>query len=100
MKDAANMISYIYKVSLLTYPKVFQYNNDSELKAEVPKMLEKHGVMTRLATTKHKHNRTAFVEALNKLLAEQLFKVQDTQELNNSEKVPSTWVKNLYGLVD
>ena len=51
-------------------------------------------------TTKYKHTHTAFVEALNKVLTEQLFKVQVTQELNNPEKVSSTWVKHLYGLVD
>ena len=49
---------------------------------------------------KYKHTHTAFVEALNKILAEQLFKVQDSQELNDPEKVLSTWVKHLYGLVD
>ena len=43
---------------------------------------------------------TAFVEALNKILAERLFKVQDAQELNDTEKVSATWVKHLYGLVD
>ena len=48
--------------------------------------------------TKYKHTHTAFVEALNKILAERLFKVQDTQELNDPEKVSSRWVK--YGLVD
>ena len=42
----------------------------------------------------------AFVEALNKLLAENLFKFQDTQELNNLEKVSSAWVRHLYGLID
>ena len=36
----------------------------------------------------------ASVEALNKLLAENLFKVQDRQELNDPEKVSSTWVKH------
>ena len=40
------------------------------------------------------------MEALNKILAERLFKVQDTQELNDPEKVSATWVKHLYGLVD
>ena len=50
--------------------------------------------------TKYKHTRTAFVEALNKFLAETLFKVQDAQELNDPEKVSATWVKHLYGLVD
>ena len=42
---------------------------------------------------------TAFVKALNKILTENLVKVQDVQELNDSEKVSSTWVKHLYELV-
>ena len=50
--------------------------------------------------TKYKHTHTAFVEALNKILTERLFKVQDVQELNDPEKVSSRWVKHLYGLVD
>ena len=50
--------------------------------------------------TKYKHTHTAFVEALNKILAERLFKAQDAQELNDPEKVSATWVKHLYGLVD
>ena len=52
------------------------------------------------AMMKYKHTYMGFVEALNKLLTEQLFKVQDMQELNDFEKVSSTWVKHLYGLVD
>ena len=51
------------------------------------------------------------MEALNKILTERLFKVQDVQELNDGpsrpgvsgphpEKVSATWVKHLYGLVD
>ena len=40
------------------------------------------------------------MEALNKILAERLFKVQDAQELNEPEKVSSRWVKHLYGLAD
>ena len=39
VKDAANMIADIYEVGPLTYPKVFQCDNGSEVKAEVPKML-------------------------------------------------------------
>ena len=50
--------------------------------------------------TKYKHTHTAFVEALNKMLTKQLFKVQDMQELNDPDKVSATWVKHLYGLVD
>ena len=63
-------------------------------------MLEKNEVKIRRVTTKYKHTHTAFVEALNKILAERLFKVQDAQELNAPEKVSSRWVKHLYGLVD
>ena len=40
------------------------------------------------------------MEALNKILTERLFKVQDAQELNDPEKVSSRWVKHLYGLVN
>ena len=63
-------------------------------------MLEKNEVTIRCMTTKYKHTHTAFVEALNKILTEQLFKVQDAQELNDPEKVSSTWVKHLYELVE
>ena len=45
---------------------------------------------------KYEHTHTAFVEALNKILAERLF----AQELNDPEKVSATWVKHLYELVD
>ena len=40
------------------------------------------------------------MEALNKILGERLFKVQDAQELNDPEHVSATWVEHLYGLVD
>ena len=63
-------------------------------------MLEKNEVKIRRATTKYKHTHTAFVEALNKILTERSFKVQDGQELNDPEKVSSRWVKHLCGLVD
>ena len=94
------MIANIYKVGPLTYPKIFRCDNGSEFKEKVTKMLEKHEVRIRCTTIKYKHTHTAFVEALNKILAEQLFKVHDAQELNDPEKVSSTWVKHLYGLVD
>ena len=63
-------------------------------------MLKNHEVTIRRTTTKYKHTHTAFIEALNKILTEQLFKVQIAQELNDPEEVSSTWVKHLYGLVD
>ena len=99
-KEVATMIMDIYKVGPLTYPKTFQCDNGSEFKADVSKLLEKHNVEINRVTTKYKHTHTAFVESLNKILAENLFKIQDAQELNDTEKVSSTWVKHLYRLVD
>ena len=99
-RDVAEMIADIYKVGPLTYPSIFQCDNGSEFKGEMTKMLEKHEVKIRRVTTKYAHTHTAFVEALNKILAERLFKVQDAQELNDPEKVSSRWVKHIYGLVD
>ena len=89
-KDVAEMIADIYRVGPLTYPKIFQCDNGSKFKAGVTKMLEKHEVKIRRVTTKYKHTDTAFVEALNKILAERLFKVQDAQELNDPDKVSAT----------
>ena len=99
-RDVAEMIADIYKVGPLMYPKMFHSNNGSEFKGEVTKMLEKNEVKIQRVTTKYKHTHTAFVEALNKILAKRLFKVQDARELNDLEKVSSRWVKHLYGLVD
>ena len=99
-KYIAEMIADIYKVGPLTYPKIFQYDNGSKFKAEVTKLLEKHEVRIQCTMTKYKHTHTAFVKALNKMLAERLFKVQDAQELNDPNKVSATWVRHLYGLVD
>ena len=82
-RDVAEMIADIYKVGPLTYPKIFQCDNGSEFKADVTKMLEKHEVKIWRVMTKCKHTHTAFIEALNKILAERLSKVQDTQELSS-----------------
>ena len=94
------MIADIYKVGPLAYSKIFQCDNGSEFKGQVTKMLEKQEVNIRRVMTKYKHTHTAFVEALNKILAERLFKVQGAEELNDPEKVSSRWVKHLYRLVD
>ena len=98
--DVAAMITDIYKDDPLTYPKISQCDNGSKFKGEVTRLLEKHEVKIQRVTTKYKHTHTAFIQTLNKILAEQVFKVQDAQELNDPEKVSSTWVKHLYGLVD
>ena len=82
------------------YPSTFQCDDGSNFKGEVTKLLEKQEVKIWRVTTKYAHTHRAFVEALDKILAERLFKVQDAQELNDPEKVSATWVKHLYGLVD
>ena len=94
VRDVAEIIADIYKVG------IFKCDNGSKFKEEMTKILEKHDVKIRRVTTKYAHTHTAFVEALNKILAERLFKVQDAQELNDPEKVSSMWVKHFYGLVD
>ena len=99
-RDVAEMIADIYKVGPLKYPIIFQCDNGSEFKGDVTKMLEKNEVKIRRVMTKYKHTHPAFVEALNKILAVRLFKVQDAQELNDPEKVSSRWVEHLYGLAD
>ena len=98
-RDVAEVIADTYKVGPLKYPKIFQCDNGSEFKGDVTKTLEKNEVKIQRVMTKYKHTHTAFVEALNKILAERLFKVQDAQELNDPVKV-LRWVKHLYGLVD
>ena len=65
-EDVADMITDIYRVGPLTYPKILQCVNGSEFKAEVTKMLEKHKVTIRGATTKYNHSHTEFLKALNK----------------------------------
>ena len=64
------------------------------------KLLEKHNVETRRATTKYKHTYTAFVEAFNKELSKLLFKPMDAQELQDPEKVSTIWVENLNKIVN
>ena len=100
--DVAFLLKNIYenKSIPLSYPKIFQCDNGSEFKSDVNKLLEKNNVEIKRTTTKYKHTHTAFVESLNRVLAENLFKIQDAQELNDPEKISSTWVKHLYGLVD
>ena len=71
---------------MFKYPKTSQYDNASEFKNEVAKLLEKHNVEIRRATTKYKHTHTAFVKAFSKELAKLLFKPMDAQELQDPEE--------------
>ena len=94
--EVAFVLEGIYKKGgEFKYPKIFQCDNGSEFKNEVKKLLEKHSVEIRRATTKYKHTHTAFVEAFNKELAKLLFKPMEAQELQDLEKVSTIWVKNL-----
>ena len=70
------------------------------LKNEVTKVLEKHNVEIRRATTKYNHTHTTFVEAFNKELAKLLLKPMDAQELQDPEKLSTIWVKNLNKIVN
>ena len=99
-KQSRDVVADIYRVGPLMYPKIFQCDNGIEFKGEMTKMLAQHEVKIGRVTMKYTHTHTSFVEALNKILAERLFKVQDAQELNDPEKVSSRLVKHLYGLVD
>ena len=80
--EVAFVLKAIYKKGGVSKcPKVFQCDNGTEFKNEVTKLLEKHNVDIRRATTKYEHTHTAFVEAFNKELAKLLFKPMDAQEL-------------------
>ena len=97
--EVSDMIKDIYKVGPLTYPKIFQCDNGGEFKGETKRLLESHGTRVRAEVTKYNHSHTAFVESLNRVIAERLFRIQDAQELE-SDKTSTTWVKHLYSLVD
>ena len=86
--EVAFVLEAIYKKSgVFKYPKVFQYDNGSEFKSKVTKLLEKYKVEVQRATTKYKHTHSAFVEAFIKELAKLLFKPMDAQELQDPENV-------------
>ena len=99
--EVAFVLEAIYKKGgVFKHPKAFQCDNGSEFKNEVTKLLEKHSVEIRRATTKYKHYHTAFVEAFNKELAKLLFKPMDAQEIQDPEKVSTIWVTNLNKIVN
>ena len=74
---------------------MFQCDNESEFKLDVTKLLEENDVEIKWETTKYQHTHTAFVENLNEILPEKLFKIQGSQELNDPDKFSSVWVKYL-----
>ena len=72
---------------MFKYLKTFQCANGLESKNEVTKLLEKHTVEIRRATTKYKHTHTTFAEAFNKDLPKLLSKPVDAPELQDPDKV-------------
>lgn len=69
---AANVGSFVLetickKCSAFKCPKVFLYDNKSEFKTEVTKLLEKHNVDFEEQQQNIKHIHTAFVEAIKEL---------------------------------
>ena len=74
LKNQARLHFYWKKCGVVKYPKAFQHDNGSEFKNEVTKLLEKHKVESRRATTKYKQTHTTFVEVFNKELVKLLFK--------------------------
>ena len=63
--EVAFVLEKIYKKKkggVLKNSKDLQIDNGSEFKGKVTKLLEKHNVKIRRATTKYKHTHTSFVE--------------------------------------
>ena len=80
---------------MFKYLEVFQYDNGSEFRNKVTKLLENHNFHIQRATTKNKKIHASFVEAFNEVLAKLLFKPIDAQELQHPEKIYTIWVKML-----
>ena len=81
----AFVLEVVYKKSgVLKYPRVIQCDNGSEFKDEVTKLLQKHNVAIRRATTKYKHTHKTFVEPFNKELTKLLLNPMDAQDYQAS----------------
>lgn len=98
--EVAEMLADIYRKGPLIYPKEFHCDGGTEFRSDTTKLLEKHDVKIKRVTTKYHHRFTAFVERMNRTLAERLFKIQDAQELNNPKKDSKTWVKHLQPIIE
>ena len=94
-KEVAEMFKDIYKKGPLRYPEQLHVDKGNEFKGEVLKLMKEHDVPVKSVVTKYHHSFTAFVENFNKILAQLLFKLQDSQELRSGED-SKIWVKYLY----
>lgn len=101
-EDVVFLLKHIYENDKipLTYPKTFQCDNGSEFKGAVKTLLESKGLQIRSAKTKYRYSHTTFIEHLNKIIAVQLFKIMDAQELSKKGNISRIRVKYLYDLID
>ena len=97
--EVAEVFKDIYKRGPLRYPEEMHVDSVTEFKSDVGKLMKEHNVTVKRAVTRYHHRFMAFVERFNKTLAEQLFKIQDTQELNNPTKDSKTWVRHLQKII-
>ena len=95
VSEVADMFKDIYRKGRLKYPKELHVANGTEFKVDVFKLMNEHDMELVSVTTKYHHNFTAFIDRVNKTLAERLFKAQDVQELQNPTKDSKIWVKYL-----
>ena len=97
--EVAEMFKDIYKKGPLCYPEELHVDSGTEFKGPVLNLMRENKVEVKSVVTKHRHRFSCFIENLNKVLAQRLFKVQDAQELNNPSKDSKVWVKYLYKIV-
>ncbi len=84
---------YSDEKSPLTWPKNLNVDAGSEFKGEVAKMYAEHKTNVRVSEPGH-HTSQAFVESMNKALAQRLFKAQEAKEMTSGKK-NTEWVDEL-----
>ena len=82
--EVAKAFASIYSNGPLTWPKTLMVDDGNEFKASVTTIMSKHGVKIRRADPGH-HRSQAFVESLNRRLAERIFRKQAQKELDSGQ---------------
>ena len=101
--EVADALAKIYRRSPLTWPKLLQVDPGREFMGDTKRLLDRHGVKTRLGRV-NVHRDQGIVERFNRTLAERLFGYQYAQEMKegmtSSGDVRSTeWVKRLSDVI-
>ena len=97
-KEVAEALTKIYKRSSLKWPKLLQIDPGREFMGDFKKLLNNHGVKTRLGKV-NVHKDQSIVERFNRTLAERLFGYQYAQELKLPTDRSTEWVKRLSDVV-